>query len=165
MVCRLHRIPCSIVLDRDAIFLSRFWCELFTLSGTILKRSTTYHSQTNGQYEVINRVLQQYLRCFTDEQPRKWYKFLHWAEYCYNVNFHSSLGMIPFKEVYDRDPHSILDYIPTPQPQLRWLIAYLHSDMSFYNSWKVIYSKLKRIWKRLLMVIEGNSNWMWVIWY
>lgn len=44
MVYKLHWIPKSIVSDRDAIFLSKFWCELFTLSGTLmLRRRTTYH--------------------------------------------------------------------------------------------------------------------------
>ena len=46
------------------------------------------------------------------EEPKKWYKLLHWAEYCYNATFHSSLGMSPFKAVYGREPPSMLDYVP-----------------------------------------------------
>ena len=90
LICRLHGIPTSIVSDRDAIFFSKFWTELFTLSGTVLKRSTTYHPQTDGQSEVINRILQQCLCCFVAEYPKKWHKYLHWDEYCYNVTFQSS---------------------------------------------------------------------------
>ena len=33
MVCRLRGIPRSIMSDKDAIFLGRFWCELFTLNN------------------------------------------------------------------------------------------------------------------------------------
>lgn len=32
IVC-LHGIPCSIVLDRDTVFTSKFWTELFRLAG------------------------------------------------------------------------------------------------------------------------------------
>ena len=46
------------------------------------------------------------------EKPKKWYRFLHGAEYFYNATFHSSLGMSPFKAVYGREPPSMLDYVP-----------------------------------------------------
>jgi IS30 family transposase len=71
VVC-LHVIPTSIVSDRDKVFISSFWQTLFQLLGMQLYMSSSYHPQTDGQTEVVNRVLEQYLRCFVGLQPKTW---------------------------------------------------------------------------------------------
>ncbi|KAG6495596.1 hypothetical protein ZIOFF_043422 [Zingiber officinale] len=71
-IFKLHGLPETIVSDRDATFTSSFWKELFRLSGTQLCFSSTYHSQSDGQTEAVNRVIEMHLHCFMGEFPKKW---------------------------------------------------------------------------------------------
>ena len=69
-IVRLHGVPCSIVSDRDPVFTSTFWTELFNLAGVMLWLSTAFHPQTDGQSEVTNRIIGVYLRCLAEDRPK-----------------------------------------------------------------------------------------------
>lgn len=111
-VVKLHGMPTSIISDRDPVFMNKFWGDLFRLQGTQLATSSAYHPQTDGQTEVVNRCLEDYLRCFVSDNHANWVELLHWAEYSYNTAWHSSIGMTPFQAVYGRAPPTIKDYTP-----------------------------------------------------
>jgi hypothetical protein len=103
-VVRLHDLPRSIVSDRDKIFTSIFWSQLFKLLGTKLNLSTTYYPQTDGQSERVNQCVEMYLRCAVHAQPSKWKNWLPLAEFLYNTTYHTSLACSPFKVLYGYDP-------------------------------------------------------------
>ncbi|GKD26288.1 ty3-gypsy retrotransposon protein [Tanacetum coccineum] len=71
-----------------------------------------YHPQTDGQTEVVNRGLEQYLRAMVEDRPTHWVRFLPWDEYCYNTTYHSSIKMTPYQALYGKVPLSIIPYPP-----------------------------------------------------
>jgi len=111
-IVRLHGVPCSIVSDRDPVFTSAFWMELFSLVGVKLRLSTAFHPQTDGQSEVTNRIIGVYLHCLACDKPKSWLRWLPWAEYCYNTSFQTALKTTPFQVVYGRLPPSLLSNEP-----------------------------------------------------
>ena len=57
-VYQLYGLPQAIISDRDKIFTGNLWQELFNLSDTQLLMSSSYHPQTNGLTERLNRCLE-----------------------------------------------------------------------------------------------------------
>ncbi|KAA0026023.1 putative retroelement pol polyprotein [Cucumis melo var. makuwa] len=95
-----------VVVDR----LSKYSHFLALKHPYTAKKSTTYHPQSDGQTEVVNRGLETYLRCFSNERLREWILWLSWVEYWYNTTYQKALDMSPFQVVYGRKPPTLLSY-------------------------------------------------------
>ena len=67
-VQKLHGTQNIIVSDRDSIFTGNFWTKLFFCLGTQLTHSSSYHPQSDGQTEIVNKCLEGYLRCFAADK-------------------------------------------------------------------------------------------------
>jgi hypothetical protein len=57
----LHGVPKIIVNDRAPIFTRNFWAELFSSLGTQLVHSSSYHPQSDGKIDIVNKFLKGYL--------------------------------------------------------------------------------------------------------
>jgi hypothetical protein len=108
-VVRLHGLPISIVSDRDTKFIRHFWRTLWKKMGTNLMFSSTYHPQTDGQTEVVNRSLEDLLRSLVTEHHNSWDNVLPQAEFAYNDSVNRSTGKIPFEIVYGRQPRGVFE--------------------------------------------------------
>jgi hypothetical protein len=91
-IYRLHGLPQVIISDRDRIFTSAVWQNLFKLSDTQLHMSSSYHPQSDGQTERLNQCLEAYIRCTVQSCPKQWSKWLLLAKFWYNTSYHTTLG-------------------------------------------------------------------------
>lgn len=130
-VYKLHGLPQVIIYDRDRIFTSAFWKELFNLIETTLNMSSSYHPQTDGQTERLNQCLETYLRCMVHSCPNKWSSWIVLAEFWYNTTPHSAHGKTPFQVLYGHPPRHFgigLTSMCTVPDLEQWLRE--HEDMT-----------------------------------
>ena len=106
-----HGMPDSIVSDRDSKFTSEFWKRLMELCGVQLKMSTSRHPQTDGASEIMNRMVENYLRCYCSYHQDNWDELLPAAEFAYNSSVSEDLGMSPFELDIGWNPKSALDFV------------------------------------------------------
>lgn len=110
-IFRLHGIPDSIVSDRDPKFTSKFWSHLMNRCGIQLKMSTSRHPQTDGSTEIMNRMVENYLRCYCAFHQNNWDQLLTSAEFAYNSAEVATMKMTPFEADIGWNPKSPLDAI------------------------------------------------------
>ena len=107
VVVRRFGLPKSIISDRDSRFMSLFWNKLFQFFGTKLKPSSSFHPQTDGQTEVMNKTLETMLRHYVSFKLDDWDEWLPILEFAYNSTPQKSTGFTPFYLVlgyHPRDP-------------------------------------------------------------
>jgi hypothetical protein len=80
-VVKLHGPPTVLIFDRDRIFTSTMWKEIFKQFKVDLRFSSAYHPQSDGQTKRVNQCLENYLRCMIFSEPHKWAAWLSLAEF------------------------------------------------------------------------------------
>jgi IS30 family transposase len=83
----LHGVWKKIVSDRGTQFTSKFWERLHETLDTQLHFSSAYHTQTNGQTERVNQILEDMLRACALQYGRSWDKCLPYVEFSYNNSY------------------------------------------------------------------------------
>ncbi|GJS52661.1 putative reverse transcriptase domain-containing protein [Tanacetum coccineum] len=113
-----HRIPISIICDRDPRFSSNFWRSLQKALGTNLDMSTAYHPQTDGQSERTIQTLEDMLRACVIDFGNGWVKHLPLVEFSYNNSYYASIKATPFEALYGRKCRSPVCWAEVGQVQL-----------------------------------------------
>jgi IS30 family transposase len=116
-IIRLHDVPNTIISDRDTKFLSHFWRTLWAKLGAKILFSTTCHPQTDGQSEVVNKMISTMLRVILKKNIKMWEDCLPHVEFAYNCLLHSTTKMCPFEIVYGFLPRAPIDLLPLPSSE------------------------------------------------
>jgi hypothetical protein len=126
-IFRYHGLPKVIISDRDTKFTSKFWKCLFEHIGTKLAMSSSYHPQTDGQSERMNRTLEEMLRTYTNYRQNNWDELLPAVEFAYNNSKQASTGYTPFE--LDNGQH------PETPSTMASLVLNVAASEEFLNHW------------------------------
>ena len=122
MVVRAHGVPRKVITDRGTQFESLLWYELMEKMGTRVALATTYHPQTNGLTERMNRTLIGMIRKVCADNQAKWVEALPLLEFAYNNSPHRVTKVSPFKAIQGVDPivpAALLLPVITDKPPLK----------------------------------------------
>ncbi|GJY24939.1 putative reverse transcriptase domain-containing protein [Tanacetum coccineum] len=116
-----HRVPISIISNRDSHFTSRFWQSMQNALGTQLDMSTTYHPETDGRSERTIQTLQYMLRACIIDFGKGWERHLPLVEFSYNNSYYVSIKAAPFEALYGRKCRSPVCWAEVGDVQLMGL--------------------------------------------
>lgn len=105
-IYRNFGLPTNIISDRDVRFTSKFWKSLFEQLRTKLKMSTAFHPETDGQTEVMNKIVETMIRHYVSHKLDDWDRYLTHLKFAYNSSINSTTGYSPFKLLLGYEPRS-----------------------------------------------------------
>jgi hypothetical protein len=72
--------------------------------------STAFYPQTDSQSEILNRIIENYLRAFMSIEQMNWAKLLPTAGYAYNNSWNHTIRTTLFRAMYGYDPDFHIDF-------------------------------------------------------
>ncbi|GJR91587.1 putative reverse transcriptase domain-containing protein [Tanacetum coccineum] len=113
-----HRVPVSIISNRDGKFTLHLWRSLHKVLGTRLDMSTSYHPKTDGQSERTIQTLEYMLRACVLDFGKGWDRHLPLVEFSYNNSYHTSIKASKFQALYGRKSRSPICWAEVGDSQL-----------------------------------------------
>ena len=108
-IFQLHELADFINSDRDPLFTFKFWKKLMETLKINLTMSTARHPQTDGQTELMNRIVEEYLRVYCNYRQNDWDTHLPTAEFAYSSSTFPATGLTPFHMDTGWDPKIPID--------------------------------------------------------
>ncbi|CAK5046064.1 unnamed protein product [Meloidogyne enterolobii] len=139
--------PRSVVSDNGRQFISNIFQDLAKLYGFKHRKTTTYHPQSNGMAERLNRVIADMLFNYVNIKGDNWGHFLQSVVFAYNTSVQASTKQSPYFILFFRDP-----IMPIDLRLSNWEGNTREEDMSDYLEENV--KGLKQIWDSVKLSIE-----------
>lgn len=111
-----HGAPSVVITDRGTAFTAQLLEEVMHLSGTVHRRTTAYHPQTNGLTERLNKTIADMLSMYVDVDHKNWDSVLPFVTFAYNTAVQETTGFTPFRLLHGREVTTMLDAMLLSDP-------------------------------------------------
>ncbi|GJW28262.1 putative nucleotidyltransferase, ribonuclease H [Tanacetum coccineum] len=104
LFCRFE-MPMALISNRGTHFCNRIMEKTMKRYGVKHHFSTSYHPQTSGQFENMDRALKRILKKTVKDNPAIWLRKLDDALWAFRTAYKTPTGTIPYKLIYGKNYH------------------------------------------------------------
>ncbi|GJV28039.1 reverse transcriptase domain-containing protein [Tanacetum coccineum] len=115
----------AIISDRGTHFCNDKFAKVMSKYEVIHRLSTTYHPQTSGQVEVLNRGLKRILEKTIGENHASWFDRLDDALWAFHTSYKTPIGCTPYKLVYGKPCHLPIEL----EHRAYWALKHANFDL------------------------------------